>query len=553
MPRAPSEARGSSGRRPTLNLLSFVDRRDRLLAAAATIASLLSGATSVALIAIMNKALRPGDTAIGLLAAGFAGLLVAKVGTNMLAQVWLTYFAHRTMSRLSANLSRRVLATPLRRLEQVGITRILTTLTDDVATIGFAATNIPTLAMNATVLLGCTVYLAWLSWPVLLAVLTMVVVGAVIYRALVSRAFPDLQRARATREVLVQHFRTLTDGVKELKLHAGRRRTFVIERIDATLATLGRAWTGGAWHQVVAASWSQSLFYVLLGAIVFTIPIMYALPVEALTGYVLVTLYMMTPVWALLDSWPILARGRIALGKVRELGLSLSEPDAEGDHASPAVAEPFVRLDVEGLVFAYGDGADSYEFALGPLDFSLAQGELVFLVGGNGSGKSTLVKVLTGLYPPTFGSIRLNGQIVDDSNRDSYRQHFSAVFSDFYLFDGLLGLAGDGLDERARQGLVRLELDAKVRVHAGRFSTTALSQGQRKRLALLTAFLEDRPIYVFDEWAADQDVHYRDIFYRQILPELRAQGKTVLVISHDDRYYHLGDRVLQLEYGKLLT
>jgi putative ATP-binding cassette transporter len=174
-------------------------------------------------------------------------------------------------------------------------------------------------------------------------------------------------------------------------------------------------------------------------------------------------------------------------------------------------------------------------------------------VGGNGGGKSTFVKVLTGLYPPTVGAVRLNGTAIDDKNRDWYRQHFSAVFSDFYLFDDLLGLGGDDLDARAQQHLARLGLERKVRVERGRFSTTALSQGQRKRLALLTAFLEDRPIYVFDEWAADQDVHYREIFYRQILPELKALGKTVLVISHDDRYYHLGDRVLKLEYGKLVS
>ena len=125
------------------------------------------------------------------------------------------------------------------------------------------------------------------------------------------------------------------------------------------------------------------------------------------------------------------------------------------------------------------------------------------------------------------------------------------MFSDFYLFDGLLGLTGDDLDARAQHQLARLDLERKVRVERGRFSTTALSQGQRKRLALLTAFLEDRPIYVFDEWAADQDLNYREIFYCQILPELKALGKTVLVISHDDRYYHLGDRVLKLEYGEL--
>jgi putative pyoverdin transport system ATP-binding/permease protein len=126
------------------------------------------------------------------------------------------------------------------------------------------------------------------------------------------------------------------------------------------------------------------------------------------------------------------------------------------------------------------------------------------------------------------------------------------VFTDFYLFDSLLGMDESDLDKRATRGLEELELDDKVQVSDGVFSTTALSQGQRKRLALLTAFLEDRPIYVLDEWAADQDPHYREIFYRHLLPDLKARGKAIVVISHDDRYYHLGDRIVKLEDGKLV-
>jgi putative ATP-binding cassette transporter len=188
---------------------------------------------------------------------------------------------------------------------------------------------------------------------------------------------------------------------------------------------------------------------------------------------------------------------------------------------------------------------------LGPLDLALYRGEVVFLVGGNGSGKSTFAKVLAGLYPPDGGEIRLDGRPVTSENLEWYHQHFSVIFSDFYLFDRLLGLAGPDLDRRARDYLAQLALDGKVEIRDGELSTTALSQGQRKRLALLTVFLEDRPISIFDEWAADQDPQYRDIFYSKLIPELRARGKTVVVISHDERYYHLADRIIKLDYGRL--
>src|SRR5688500_9922608 len=168
---------------------------------------------------------------------------------------------------------------------------------------------------------------------------------------------------------------------------------------------------------------------------------------------------------------------------------------------------------------------------LGSTDASLQPGEVVFIAGSNGSGKSTLAKIITGLYPPESGEIRLDGKVINDRNRDDYRQLFSAVFADFYLFENLIGLEKSGLDAQAREYLAELHLDHKVKVKDGALSTTALSQGQRKRLALLTAYLEDRPIYLFDEWASDQDPMFKEIFYTQILPDLKSRGKTVIAIK----------------------
>jgi putative ATP-binding cassette transporter len=141
--------------------------------------------------------------------------------------------------------------------------------------------------------------------------------------------------------------------------------------------------------------------------------------------------------------------------------------------------------------------------------------------------------------------------VVTDENRDWYRQHFTVVFSDFFLFDSLLGLEAPQLDDKAREYLVKLQLNHKLEVKEGVLSTTQLSQGQRKRLALLTAYLEDRSIYLFDEWAADQDPTFKQLFYHSVLPELKARGKTVIVISHDDHYYDVADRLIKLEDGKL--
>ena len=204
------------------------------------------------------------------------------------------------------------------------------------------------------------------------------------------------------------------------------------------------------------------------------------------------------------------------------------------------------------MTLTYHREGRDLDFTLGPVDLELEPGEVVFLVGGNGSGKTTLAKLLVGLYRPDGGEIRLDGRPVGAEELDDYRQLFSVVFADFYLFDRLLGLEAPDLDERARRYLEELQIDHKVEVEGGELSTLELSQGQRKRLALLTAYLEDRPVYLFDEWAADQDPTFKEVFYGEVLPDLARRGKGVVAISHDDRYYRLGDRVVKLEDGRVV-
>jgi len=103
----------------------------------------------------------------------------------------------------------------------------------------------------------------------------------------------------------------------------------------------------------------------------------------------------------------------------------------------------------------------------------------------------------------------------------------------------------------AEKYLDRLEISHKVSIEGGAFSTIDLSAGQRKRLALVQAYLENRPVMVFDEWAAEQDPTFRRVFYTEILPDLKRQGKTLIVISHDDRYFHLADRRITLRGGRV--
>jgi putative ATP-binding cassette transporter len=270
-----------------------------------------------------------------------------------------------------------------------------------------------------------------------------------------------------------------------------------------------------------------------------------------LLGYTLIILYMKAPVEIILALLPMVARARIALRQLESLGLQLKSLPAEtAQNGQPHSGSAPMLLELDGITHSYRREREEGSFTLGPIDLSFYSGEVVFVVGGNGSGKTTLAKLISGLYAPESGDIRLNGIEITDGLRDYYRQHFSAVFSDFFLFESFIGL-GSNLDAQASQYLKDLELDHKVEIKDGKLSTTELSQGQRKRLALLTAYLEDRPFYIFDEWASDQDPVFKQVFYNRIVPALRERGKAVIVITHDDKYFHCADRLIKLDFGRL--
>jgi putative ATP-binding cassette transporter len=535
-----------------IGLLKFVWRTCKGMAVITTVTALLSGACNAGLIAMVNTTLtHPGRFATRVM-WGFVALCVGKVVTNFTSQMVLAKFSQGAIAELRRDLIRKILAVPLRNLEEIGPPRILAALTDDVFNISQSLLAIPIISVNVAILLGGAAYLGWLSWQILAALFGMIVFGAISYRAVVSSAFRWLSLAREEQDRLYGHFRALTEGIKELKLHRSRRGAFFTRNIQATTEIYQRHNVAAEARFIIAQNWSHLLYFALIGLILFLIPTMAVISRETLSGYVITTLYLMGPLAGVMSSVSLFGRASVALRNVENLGISLAEQSRERcpmDEAGPE--RGFERLEVVDVVHSYHREQEDNHFTLGPINLSFRPGELVFLVGGNGSGKSTLAKIVTGLYVPEKGGIFLDGEAISDKNRDDYRQLFSAVFDDFYLFEVLLGLNRPGLDQHAERYLKQLHLAHKVKVKDGTLSTTAVSQGQRKRLALLTAYLEDRPFYLFDEWAADQDPHFKAVFYTQLLPELKARGKTALVITHDDKYFHLADRIIKLDYGKL--
>ncbi|EKQ67726.1 cyclic peptide transporter [Leptolyngbyaceae cyanobacterium JSC-12] len=534
-----------------MNLISFLLRSSWKVVAIAIFTGFLSGGSSAALIALISRSISRGiGTSLDTIAIAFGCLAFIALASSITSQIMLIRLAQQAIFQLRLSLSRQILGTELAHLEKLGTPLLLATLTDDVQAVSDAVRLVPFLCIDMAIVAGCLSYIIWLSWQVFFLVMLLTVVALGSCRWLLKTGQKWLVKAREEQDSLFKHFRTVTDGTKELKLHYRRRQAFLTEDLQQSAAAYRRYNTRGLTLFAMTSSWGKLIFFFAIGFVLFALPKLMTLTPQTLSGYVLTFTYLMLPMDNLVNSLPVLGRAGVALKKIDSLGISLANR-AEATITPAPIRQQWKELQLNNVTHTYQTEQDDRGFEVGPIDLTLYPGELIFIVGGNGSGKSTLAKLILGLYIPESGKILLDGTPINDQNREWYRQHFAVVFADFFLFDRLLGLDCDDLDAEAEAYLKCLRLDHKVTVNQGKLSTTSLSQGQRKRLALLTAFLEQRPIFLFDEWAADQDPVFKDVFYTQLLPQLRSQGRTILCISHDDHYFHLADRIIKLDYGQI--
>jgi len=519
----------------------------------AMLTGLLSGVGNAGMIALANISLTNTEVPKLVLASSFVSICLLILLTTATSQILLSILAQRVIFNLRMQLTQGILAAPLRQLEEIGNPALLASLTEDVEVISKASLSLSILCLNTALLLGCMLYLSWLSVKVFLLLVVYIFLAFSFFSFLMGKGKRLFELARKQQDRLLAHFQTTTEGIKELKLHHQRRQAFVREDVQATAAASRRYQVAAlTMFGIVVGSSALLMLFIPIGLLLFVLPLLSDISMSIVSGFVLTMVFMLMPLQMISAMLPELMRANVALNKIESLGLLLVAQKTELDISLPSHFKPqHQKLELMEVTHAYQREGEVSQFILGPINLIFSPGELVFIVGGNGSGKSTLVKLIAGLYIPENGTIRLGRESITDANREWYRQHFSVVFSDFYLFDRLLGFEADQIDKRTQHYLKQLQLDKKVQVKDRAFSSISLSQGQRKRLALLTAYLEDRPIYIFDEWASDQDPMFKQIFYTQLVPELKQRGKTVLVISHDDHYFYLADRIIKLDSGKL--
>lgn len=527
-----------------MELLLLVWRQYRWPFISVIALSLLSAALGLGLIAFINlRLMTVVDTSLAVLPE-FLGLLLLLMVVTLGSQLALTTLGHHFVFRLRGEFIKRILDSQIEKVEKIGSASLLAGLTSDIRNITIAFVRLPELVQGIILTVGSAAYLAWLSGKMMMVTalwMALTIWGGFV---LVARVYRHMATLRETEDKLYHDYQTVLEGRKELTLNR-ERAEYVFNQLYLPDAREYR-------HHIIradtfhlsAVNWSNIMMLGAIGLVFWMANSLGWANTAVAATYSLTLLFLRTPLLSAVGALPTLLSAQVAFNKLNTFSLT----PYRADFPQPEPHPHWQTLELRDVCFHYPDNS----FAVGPINLTLQRGELVFLIGGNGSGKSTLAMLLTGLYQPASGQILLDGQPLAADKPEDYRKLFSAVFTDVWLFDRLLGPGGKAANPAlVGQWMEYLKMTYKLQLDNGRIVDLKLSKGQKKRVALLLALAEERDIILLDEWAADQDPHFRREFYQLLLPLMQQMGKTVFAISHDDHYFQHADRLLEMRGGQL--
>jgi putative ATP-binding cassette transporter len=539
-----------------MSFLQFVRREMHSSLPKLVVMSGLGGISSAAILAAINAGAQAVDETHkpSLWAATlFVISLFLYSNTQVYVTTTVTAEIEAIIHRLRVRLMDDVRRSELLAVERIGRSRIFAAITSDAAMLTQASNTLCYTMQGVVVVFFVALYVAYLSLVAFVLSVVILVAAGTLFHYRSRRLIGERAKAAAQERRLFDRLADFLDGFKEVRLNSARSADLFDDAVavSRTAANIKIGAQVDTLRQIVS---TQAYVYVLLGTVVFAAPLFS----ESLTGGSIMKtttalLFVVGASLGLVQSIPIFSNANAAADRLEQLASDLHGTVSMEAAGEITVAKRFDKIEMRNIVFRYVDRFSEAAFQIGPIDFALQSGELVFITGGNGSGKSTFLRVLAGLYPPDSGEITLDGMRINDHTRDTYCSLMSAIFFDYHLFQRLYGIPDPEPVEIER--LLRQFRLEETGLSHGEFRTLDLSSGQRRRVALIVSLLEKRPILLLDEWTAEQDPEFRRKFYDELLPEFMQAGLTVVVVTHDERYLdelELPARRIHMDEGRIV-
>jgi putative ATP-binding cassette transporter len=535
-------------------LLEFINIQNQSDKVLLVLATLSSGIINALTLVILNTAAKDFDKPD--LDERLFILFVLSVALYLVAKRYVTHRITELVQGGIFNYRGRILellrGLKLLSYEAIGKSQILSLLSEKTELISQGAHRLAE-GFPAVVMLICSfVYMATISKMALAMALVCIAGAMITIYVLVQAISVSMQQAMAKDNEYFAYMQHVLDGFNELKINREKVNDLYTNYMGQVSEEARQKNISTDISNVNLQLYAQLYFYILMASVVFLLPQFSTLTADRIMSITTIIFFIMGPIVIIIDMVPSLARANVAIDYLHQLESQLQTAQEDVLSTEETFAPPhyFDRIALSQLYFNYPVADQGRQFSVGPFDLSIGKGELIFIRGGNGSGKSTFLKLLTGLYEANSGAIVVDDKTIDNELLVNYRNLFSIIFTDFHLFDRFYGQHNINV-ETVNEYLVLMGLEKKTGFKNGRFTHTNLSTGQKKRLALIIALLEDKAIYVFDEVAADQDPEFRQFFYDVILQKLKQKQKTVIVVTHDEKYFTHCDRLLVMDMGQM--
>jgi len=508
-------------------------------------ASVATSLLGVGVLAFINGSLLKGNAESSSIWL-FSFLLIIFFLSSNAVEISLSIFGQNFIFSMQKRVIKQILDTSFLQIDKIGKARLLASLGSDVRTISFGLLRLPDCLQSSILIIATSCYLAYLSLGLFLLCALFLLLILLVNHQLIKRDYAYFKRARDDDDALQHNYQNIIDGRKELALNTFRAKFYYEKEFKVNAANKRHHLLMSNILSTISSNWTNISLLALVGLEFYFAKIFNLASIEDATTIALAILFLRTSLMAMIGSIPTLLMAKVALDKIENLQLSAHKEDFIIVSSNEPRRASWRKISFKNVAFSYNQ-----KFSLTPTNLAINKGEIVFLIGKNGSGKSTFCLLLAGLIKSDSGGIFLDDMQINDDNLPLYRSLITAIFSDFHLFTQALSEEDFASEEDIAYWLSTLELDNKIIMQDKQILTTKLSTGQKKRLAMLIGLLEGRDVLILDEWAADQDPLFRKFFYKKLLPLLKQKGKTIIAISHDDRYFDVADRIFLAQNGAI--
>ncbi len=299
----------------------------RAIVAVSIALGMAGGLAITLLLASINNALHSENGLGQGVLLSFGGLCLLALVSSIVSDIGTSYVGQHIIAKLRKELGEKVLSAPIEQIERYRTHRLIPVLTHDIDTISDFSFSFTPLAIALTITFGCLGYLAYLSVPMFLLTVVAIVIGTAAQYLARSRGFKGFYAARDLEDELQKHYTAIASGAKELRIHRPRRYRMHTGRISETANNIRDLHISSINIFILAKTFGSMLFFVVIGLALTLQAYWPSSNPAAITGFVMVLLYMKGPLEQVVTILPIVSRAQVAFQRVAELSERFSSPE----------------------------------------------------------------------------------------------------------------------------------------------------------------------------------------------------------------------------------